>query len=229
MTRHTACSESSYWLAERAGCGAAASPASWRLAGPASGPARRLPVQSKQPTGSGPGGNGSRRTCCRVAAGSSLACPRCFLALPLLALARDSAGHGLALRPVSQCDLGRRDRGGEVAEPRTARLRRRDHRPDHLVVRAEQRAVCQRVRARPFRHPGHRSGRVRGVRHGSRHRRRLVRAGAPRAGRGARRFRAPPARPVWSCRSDGATCITRFRPPARRCCPEARRQSLALR
>ena len=119
MTRHTACSESSYWLAERAGCGAEASPASWRLAGPASGPARRLPVQSKQPTGSGPGGNGSRRTCCRVAAGSSLACPRCFLALPLLVLAGDSAGHGLALRPVSQCDLGRRDRGGEGEKPKS--------------------------------------------------------------------------------------------------------------
>src|SRR6267142_6598926 len=58
------------------------------------------------------GGNGSRRTCCSVAAGSSLACPRCFLALLLLALPADSAGHGLALRPVSQCDLGRRDRGG---------------------------------------------------------------------------------------------------------------------
>jgi CRP-like cAMP-binding protein len=40
---------------------------------------------------------------------------RCLLALPA-----DSAGHGLALRPVRQRDLGGRDRGGKAAEPRTA-------------------------------------------------------------------------------------------------------------
>jgi len=40
MARHTACSESSYWLAETAVVGAAASPANWRLAGPARGPGK---------------------------------------------------------------------------------------------------------------------------------------------------------------------------------------------
>ena len=39
------------------------------------------------------------------------------------------------------------------------------------VVRADQRAVCQRVHARPVRYSGHRPHRVRRIRHGARHHR----------------------------------------------------------
>ena len=79
------------------------------------------------------------------------------------------------------------DRQGGLAAARRRRLRRRDRRPDHLVVRADQRAVGQRVRARPVRHPGDRSHRLRGVRHGARCRR--GHRGAPDPPRDSRRAR----------------------------------------